>query len=198
MAALMVFWALAVFMGFSLNWSAGISLILIFVILQILSKEYNHLKITSLSYPKFRPIILIGSLIILIVSGKICIDQIIILAKQLNIAETILGYFLLALGTSLPELITTWTALKKKEGELALGSVLGSNIFNLLFIFSISTFINPVELSAFKIDLVFLTGITLIVYIFAITGKKYSFSKKEGISLFLLYLTFIAFQAFKS
>lgn len=197
MAAIMAFWALAGFMGFTLNWASGISLILIFFILLILSKEYNHIKTVKLGLTKFNPLILILSLIFLVVSGKVCIEQIIILANQLKISETILGYFLLALGTSLPELVTTWIAVRKNDSELAVGNILGSNLFNLLFIIGVSTFIRPIQLVGFRTDLVFLTGITLATYAFAITGKKYSFNKKEGIGLLSLYILFILFQAFR-
>lgn len=198
MAALMAFWALAVFTGFTLNWTSGISLILIFLILLILSKEYNHIKTIKGTLVTFNPLILILSLIFLVISGKVCIEQIINLANQLKISETILGYFLLAIGTSLPELVTTWLAIKKKDGELAVGNILGSNLFNLLFIFGISTFIRPIQLIGFRTDLVFLTGITLAVYIFAITGKKYYFSRKEGLGLLSLYVLFVLFQTFRN
>ena len=130
----------------------------------------------------------------LISSGKFCIDQIISLANQLKISETILGYFLLAVGTSLPELVTTWVAVKKNDGELGVGNILGSNLFNLLFILGISTFIRPLELSGFKTDLVFLTGATLAVYVFAIIGKKYSFNKGEGWGMVTIYVLFVLFQ----
>ena len=198
MAAIMAFWALAVFMGFTLNWASGISLILVFFVLLILSKEYNHIKTAKLGLTQFSPLILVLSLAFLVISGKVCIEQIISLANQLKISETILGYFLLALGTSLPELVTTWVAVKKNDGELAIGNILGSNLFNLLFIFGISTFIKPIQLVGFRTDLVFLTGITLATYTFAITGKKYSFSKKEGFGLLFLYILFVLYQAFRN
>lgn len=195
MAALMVFWALSVYMGFNLNWAAGISLISIFILLNILSKDYNHLQISQKTYHQFKPLLLIFSLAFLIVSGKICIDQIIALSVHFKISETILGYFLLAIGTSLPELATAWVAIKRHDKELGIGNILGSNLFNLLFIIGFSTFIHPLDFSGFKVDLFFLTGITLAVYFYAIVGKKYSFSRKEGLGLLFLYLVFVIFQA---
>lgn len=198
MAALMVFWALAIFTGFSIKWASGILLILIFFVFLVLSKSSNHFEHTERKYIKYNSLVLISSLIFLVISGKICIDQTINLSNQLKISETILGYFLLAVGTSLPELITTWIAVKKHDGELGIGNILGSNLFNLLFILGISTFIRPLQISDFKIDLVFLTGITLAVYLFAVIGKKYSFSKKEGLGLLLLYVFFILFQIFRA
>lgn len=194
MAALMVFWALSVYLGFNLNWTAGISLISVFFLLVILSKDYNHLQISQKIYSEFKPFLLIISLAFLIISGKICIDQIIQLSVQFKISETILGYFILSIGTSLPELVTAWLAVKRKEKELGIGNILGSNLFNLLFIIGFSTFIHPLDFTAFKIDLFFLTGITLAVYFYAIVGKKYSFSRKEGLGLLFLYLLFVIFQ----
>jgi len=194
MAAMMAFWALAVFMGFTLNWAAGISLILIFGVLLILSKDYNHFESIERKYVKYNFFTLISSLILLVISGKICIDQTINLAGQLKIAESLLGYFLIAIGTSLPEMVTTWIAVKKHDGELGVGNILGSNIFNLLFVLGVATFIRPLQINDFKIDLIFLTGITLAVYFFAVTGKKYYFSKNEGMGMILLYVLFIIFQ----
>lgn len=197
-AALMVFWALAAYTGFSISWVSGILLILIFFVFLILSKNSNRFELEKRKYAKFNYLTLVFSLIFLVISGKICIDQIIHLSSQLKISETILGYFLLAVGTSIPELVTTWVAVEKHDGELGIGNILGSNLFNLLFILGISTFIRPLQINGFKTDLVFLTGITLSVYFFAVIGKKYSFSKKEGFGLLLLYAFFILFQIFKA
>lgn len=198
LAAMMAFWALSSYMGLTLNWASGISMILIFFVLLILSREYNHFETKKVDYGVFNPLSLIFSLAVLVLSGKICVDQIINFASVLNVSETILGYFLLAIGTSLPELVTTWVAVKKNDGELGIGSILGSNLFNLMFIFGVSTFIRPVVLKDFVFDLVFLTGTVLMVYVFAIIGKKYTFSKKEGFGLFGIYLIFIIFQLSKN
>ena len=103
-------------------------------------------------------------------------------------------YFLLSIGTSLPELVTTWIAVKKKNDEIGIGNILGSNLVNLLFVFGLSTFIRPLYISNYIPELVFLTGVSLVVYFFAIAGKKYTFSKKEGALLVLLYSIFIATQ----
>jgi len=196
--AMMYFWALANFMDFTLNWASGISLILVFLVLILLSKEQNHFEVSKKVYTVFNPFYLGISLLVLIISGKICIDQIINLASILKISESILGYFLLAIGTSLPELVTTWIAVKEKDGELGMGNILGSNLFNLLFIFGVSTFIRPVELGNFVYDLIFLTGAVLAVYVFAVVGKKYSFSKREGFGLLMVYFLFVVFEVSKN
>lgn len=198
LAAMMAFWALLSYMGLVLNWTAGISLILIFLLLIILSKEYNHFEVKKKEYEDFNLLYMVIALFVLVLSGKICIEQIVNLSQILMISETILGYFLLSIGTTLPELATTWMAVKKKDEELGIGNLLGSNLFNLLFIFGVSSFIRPVRFDGFVFDLVFMTGILLMVYVFAIIGKKYSFSKREGFGLLGIYLIFIIFQLSKN
>ena len=199
LSALMVFWAFAVWSDFQISWPFGLLFIFVFCVLILLSKNYNHFSSSSRAvYDPFSPWLLVISLASLITSGKFCIEEVIALSVELNISETILGYFLLALGTSLPELVTTWTAVRKSEGELGVGNILGSNLFNLLFILGMSSFIHPVSISAFTIDFVFLTVATFCMYLFAIFGKKFTFSRREGFGLLLIYLFFIAFQIFRT
>ncbi len=197
-AGLAGFWAILVVMGFTLNWIAGAFMLLLFALLIVISKNYNHFQTTKKKYVNLNYLMLFFSLFALIVSGKVCIDQTIHLSEQLHISETILGYFLLAIGTSLPELLTTWIAVKKRNEALGFGNILGSNIFNLLFILGLSTFIKPLQLANFKAELAVLTALSLLVYYYAISGKKYSFSKKEGLGLIIMYLLFIGLQIYKS
>lgn len=197
LAAMMAFWGLAAFMGFELNWAAGISLLLVFVVLLILSNEYNYFDHRGRPVSNFKPLIMIISLGLLIFSGKLCINSIVSISVSLGISESILGYFLLALGTSLPELITTLVAVKNHDGEMGIGSILGSNLFNLLFVVGISTFIRPLVLIDFKNDLLFLTGATLAAFVFAVAGKRYSFDRREGWGLLVIYAVFMIFQVVK-
>ncbi|MFA7301668.1 MAG: sodium:calcium antiporter [Candidatus Shapirobacteria bacterium] len=197
--AMMVFWAISSWSGFVISWPFGISMILILLVLILLSKDYNHFATKKdEKFVKFNFLILTVSLLLLILSGKYCIEEVILLARELNVAETLLGYFLLAIGTSLPELVTTWVAVRKHEGEMGMGNILGSNLFNLLFILGVSSFIQPVVVTGFVTDLIFLTGAILAVYLFAVFGKKYSFSKKEGLGLLAIYGIFVIFQIIKT
>lgn len=107
-------------------------------------------------------------------------------------ATTLVGLSVVALGTSLPELVTSVMAAKKGENEIALGNVLGSNIFNTLFIVGLSALVVPLGINSdVRFDSVLLIGITLIVIIFAIT--KQVISKKEGLILVFMYFAYIAF-----
>ena len=109
------------------------------------------------------------------------------IALQLGMSETLVGLTIVAIGTSLPELVTSVVAARKGEGDIAVGNVIGSNLFNILFILGASSVITPVAVEA-KIltDIIFLLGITILTYLFAITKKNVS--RIEGVMLTLLYI----------
>ena len=93
--------------------------------------------------------------------------------------------------------MTSVVAARKGESDIALGNVIGSNIFNVFFIMGISAVITPVSVSAaVAFDAVLLTVITLIAFIFALTDRK--FSKGEGIVLFLLYVAYMIFVIWRN
>lgn len=107
-------------------------------------------------------------------------------------ATTLVGLSVVALGTSLPELVTSVMAAKKGENEIALGNVLGSNVFNTLFIVGLSALVVPLGINKdVQFDSVLLIGITLLVVIFSMT--KQTISKKEGSILVLIYFAYITF-----
>ncbi len=107
-------------------------------------------------------------------------------------ATTLVGLSVVALGTSLPELVTSVMAAKKGENEIALGNVLGSNVFNSLFIVGLSGLVVPLGMNAdVKLDSLILIGITALVIIFSMT--KQQINKKEGWVLFILYFVYIIY-----
>lgn len=107
-------------------------------------------------------------------------------------ATTLVGLSVVALGTSLPELVTSVMAAKKGENEIALGNVLGSNVFNTLFIVGLSGLVVPLGINQdVKLDSILLIGITAIVVLFAIT--KQTISKREGAILVFIYVSYITY-----
>lgn len=112
-------------------------------------------------------------------------------ASHRDIAESLVGLTIVAVGTSLPELVTSVIAAKKGENELALGNVIGSNIFNIVFVLGISSTINPLTTgSQIIVDLIVMLSTTLLVFVFAIRGR---IGKKEGIVMLLLYAVYVAY-----
>ena len=114
------------------------------------------------------------------------------LAIDRNIAETLIGLTIVAVGTSLPELVTTIIASKKGENDMALGNVIGSNIFNIIFVLGISGVIAPFSIASYMIvDLFVLVAATLLVFVFVIKGKLTRKHSIVLISVYALYLIYL-------
>ncbi len=107
-------------------------------------------------------------------------------------ATTLVGLSVVALGTSLPELVTSIMAARKGENEIALGNVLGSNVFNTLLIVGLAGLVTPLRMNLdVVVDSLIVIGLTVVVIIFAFTKKN--ISKLEGWILAILYFSYIAF-----
>lgn len=128
-----------------------------------------------------------------VVAGDLVVDNAVEIANFLNISERVIGLTIIAIGTSLPELVTSVVASKKNEDDIAIGNVVGSNILNVLFILGASSVISPIEfeISAF-IDAIVMMFAIIIVYI--ILKKDRKIEKKDSIvllSIYVLYMIFI-------
>ena len=114
-------------------------------------------------------------------------------ARALGMSETLIGLTVVALGTSLPELVTSMVAARKGELQLAVGNAVGSNIFNLLLILGVSALIHPVAVNVASVwDMLILIGITAMTLVFSCTGKK-QISRGEGLAMVLVYAGIVAF-----
>ncbi|OYX27260.1 MAG: sodium:proton exchanger [Flavobacteriales bacterium 32-35-8] len=131
----------------------------------------------------------------LLIGGKLVVDNSIDIAIDLGISQKIIGLTIIAAGTSLPELITSIVAALKKNSDIAIGNVIGSNIFNILFILSISALINPIEYNRiFNQDLLILVGGTVFLIIAMFTGKRKKLDRWEALillSFYLIYTTYL-------
>lgn len=108
------------------------------------------------------------------------------IAREAGMSETLIGLTVVALGTSLPELVTSIVASRKGEAELAVGNVIGSNIFNLLLILGVSTSIHPIGVNFASLqDLVILFIVSVIVFFFVV--RKQKINRVEGVIMLLLY-----------
>lgn len=114
------------------------------------------------------------------------------LSVDRSIAETLIGLTVVAVGTSLPELVTTIIASKKGENDMALGNVIGSNIFNIIFVLGISGVIAPFSIASYMfIDLLVLMAATLLVFVFVLKGKLTRKNSIILISMYVLYLIYL-------
>lgn len=126
------------------------------------------------------------------------VDNAVIVAETIGISEKIIGVTIIAIGTSLPELVASVTAVLRNENDLAVGNIVGSNIFNILLILGVSSTISPIHYSlSYNFDMILLIAITILLAIFPFIGKeKYSLERSEGIIFCLIYLAYILMLIF--
>ena len=140
----------------------------------------------------------IGGLALLVFGAKFLVTGSINIAADLGISETIIGLTVVAIGTSLPELVTSIMAAVRGKSALALGNVVGSNIYNLFGILGTTAAIKPVaapaEIVAF--DNWVMLGATLLMIFFAMTGKR--LSRAEGVLLAVCYVAYVGWLVAKS
>ena len=133
----------------------------------------------------------------IVLGGNFVVDSASYIAITFGMSETLVGLTIVAIGTSLPELVTSLTALRKDENELIIGNVVGSNIFNLLFVLGSSSTISPISLSpSLMFDVLLMLFVTVLCFIFAKTESK--FDKKEGIILTALFIIYMAFAILRN
>ena len=196
-------WAVFIIIGWDITNIEGIILLLIMVA-YISFLVYNTRKSggaqevekPKLTLPKSIIFILVG-LAGIVLGGDLVVDSASAIAIALGMSETLVGLTIVAIGTSLPELVTSITALKKGENQLVIGNVIGSNIFNILFVLGASSAISAIPLdSSLLIDVLFMFAVTVLCFIFGKTQEKYD--KKEGIILVTLFIVYMAFAILRN
>lgn len=141
--------------------------------------------------PKSLVLIVVG-LAIVIIGGNLVVTHASNIATSLGLSQNFIGLTIVAIGTSLPELVTSVVATFKKLPGLALGNAIGSNIFNILFILGASSLLSPLHvLNESIIDGIIMIAVAVVMYIFARTKK--SFGRWEGLICVLSYIAYTAY-----
>lgn len=134
----------------------------------------------------------------LIIGGRLVVDQAATLARLAGWSEAFIGLTIVAIGTSLPELVTSIVAARKGESDIALGNVVGSNIFNILFILGLSAVIHPIASPEMAtVDVGVMIGFAILVWMFATTDKLRIIKRWHGgtlLGLFALYMVFLCIR----
>lgn len=121
--------------------------------------------------------------------GDLVVDSASVIAATFGMSQTLIGLTICAIGTSLPELVTSIVAARKNQVDMALGNVIGSNIFNILFVLGIGASISPIDfITENMIDIAILIAMSLIVWIF--TWSKQRINRAEGVCMLLLYVAY--------
>ena len=127
-----------------------------------------------------------------IIGGQLVVDSAEKIALGFGMSETLVGLTIVAVGTSLPELVTSIVAARKGESDMAVGNVIGSNIFNILFVLPSSAVISPMNINSQSLtDLLILMAVSILAYFFCVTKK--SVSRIEGAILAALYVAYLAY-----
>jgi cation:H+ antiporter len=128
----------------------------------------------------------------LVIGGKLIVDNAVLLAREFGWSERVIGLTIVSIGTSLPELATSVAAVRKKKVDIAIGNVVGSNIFNIFFVLGLSAVIGPVTVGAgnfMDILLNIVAGILLFIFVF--TGKGRRLERWEGLLFLVIYVVYL-------
>ncbi len=153
----------------------------------------KDIQIEKLSTLKIS-VYIIGGLIALYFGGNWTVEGAIAIARLFGMSEYFISLTIIAIGTSLPELVTSIIATKKGDPDLAVGNAIGSNIFNIFWVLGISTLITPILIPKFAIiDLGVLLLANIGLFIFMFSGVKYKLDRWEGVLFVLMYVAYIIY-----
>ena len=128
----------------------------------------------------------------IVIGGDMVVNSATDIATSFGMSANLVGLTIVAFGTSLPEFVTSVVAIKKGETEIAIGNVIGSNIFNILLVLGLATTIKPITISFIAlIDTIFMVAITVLLYLFM--KKENCLVKKQGIVLVAIYVAYMAY-----
>ena len=134
----------------------------------------------------------------LFIGGKLVVNSAESIALSLGFSESFIGLTVVAIGTSLPELVTSATAALKQRTEIAVANVIGSNIFNILWILGLSACIHPLSFTTItNDDILILIGSNSLILLALITGKRNAIDRWEGVVFIVLYIAYITYLVFR-
>ena len=172
-----------------------VALLSVFIYFMFKMREENdddEIEETKMSISKII-ILLIVSSFLLFIGSELFVDSAIFFAKYFQVSERVIGLTLVAIGTSLPELVTSLVAIYKKELDISVGNIIGSNIFNILAVIGITSIIHELEVVGTQIihfEIYVMIGFSILLGLFFFIPKKYTLYRPHGIILFLLFLTY--------
>lgn len=131
-----------------------------------------------------------GGLALLLMGADLFVEAAVALARMLQVSEVVIGLSVVAIGTSLPELATTIVAALRKESDLAVGNVVGSNIFNILAILGLTALVHPIQSSGLRgLDLAVMTGVTMLIL--PLFWSRFYMMRWEGGLLLIIYAAYL-------
>ncbi len=187
----------------SITRSNGLILLAFFII--FLYYTFGIAKVSTDSAPDIKQrktwmsiLLVVAGLGGLILGSKLLVDSGINIAKAFGVSDTLIGLTLVAVGTSLPELVTSLVAASKKQVDIAVGNVVGSNIFNIFFILGLTSLVTPLPLPASNVvDIFVLFMTTILLFVFLFIRQRHVITKAEGGLMLAAYAGYITFLIFR-
>lgn len=181
----------------TLSGVALLVLFIVYIIVLINSALKNREEGEDIaSYSPFKSILLILIGITgIVIGGNLVVDNAKIIASTLGMSDSLIGLTVVAFGTSLPELVTSIVAARKGESDMALGNVVGSNIFNLLFVLGLSSVVHPISLGPSGIDSIVDLSLLIIanIIVLLMVLKNNTLRFKGGTFMLLMYAVYMAY-----
>jgi len=144
--------------------------------------------------PTFQVVLILIGLIGLVSGAKLLVSGGVSIARNLGVGEWFIGITVVAIGTSLPEIVSSIMAARRGHGEMAIGNIFGSNIFNILMVLGITSIIHPLNITEpIHPDLLMATGLTCLLFILTLRGK-HSLGKISGVILLITYFLYIVLK----
>lgn len=187
------------YLGMGINRIEGFVLLVIFVIFLVwmiweAKKARDNAQEEEIeTLPGWKCLLyIVCGLVAIVVGGDLVVDAASAIAAAFGLSQTLIGLTIVACGTSLPELVTSLVAAKKGENDMALGNVIGSNIFNILLILGVAAIVSPMAvLTENLIDAVILIAVSILVWIFAWSKKK--LNRVHGVIMIAVYVVYVVY-----
>jgi len=178
----------------------GIVLLLLFVLFMAYTvylarngQSEENLELHDWSLAKALGFVVLG-IVLLILGGRLIVDSATQVARTLGMPERIIGLTIVSIGTSLPELATSFVAARKKQSDIAVGNVVGSNLFNSLLILGVTSTIMKVPVSAQAlVDLLLNVFASLLLLVFTFVPRKHTINRLEGAAFLLVYVVYVVY-----
>lgn len=156
--------------------------------------EANHGADVKIHSGFISSLMIVGGLLGLALGGKFVVDSAVAITRALGVSEALIGLTIVAVGTSLPELATSAVAAYKKNTDIAIGNIVGSNIFNIFWILGISAAIRPLPFSsALNFDAGITVLTTLLLFVFIFIGKRHIIERWQGAMFIALYVFYVVY-----
>jgi cation:H+ antiporter len=177
--------------GFSL---ISLFIVFMFYVFGLAKTEGKAEEIKTYSFP-ISILLTLAGLGCLFIGGKILVENAVILARIAGLSEALIGLTIVAVGTSLPELATSVVATIHKHYDIAVGNVVGSNIFNVFWILGLTSVILPLPINPLvNIDILICVSATVLLFLFMFVGYRHGLGRWQGISFVVLYILYLAYS----